>query len=129
MSILQKFEGFTIWSDNYLELAKWYEETFELKRMHEINVPDDQAVAFEIEPGNEMMLWIGKHSEVEGKSKDSYRLMISYIVQSADEVYEKLKLKKTKVIAEPHNSPDNTLRVLTLMDPEDNLIQLFSKIE
>ena len=128
MSILKQFEGFTIWSDNYKELSNWYEEKFELTRKFEIDVPEDKVVAFEIEPGNEMMLWIGFHSEVYGKSKETYRIMISYYVEDVNKDYEILKSRGVEFIAEPHISPDGTLNVMTAVDPEGNIIQLFSKI-
>lgn len=157
MSLLNSFEGFTIWSDNYKELAKWYEETFELKRMLELNQPGDYAIAFEINPssvstrpllpkgegipsplgevaeeqsdeaGEGMMLWIGFHSEVHGKSKDPFRQMISYWVDDVYKVAEKLKEKDVEIIGGPALSPTGDLHFLTARDPELNLIQMFSK--
>lgn len=124
--MLRRFEGFTIWSEDYKKLAKWYENKFKLKRKLEIDVPEDKAIAFEIDPANDMYLWIGYHSEVKGSNKDPYRLMISYIVDDVDQVYDAIKDNDVEIIAKPHISPDGTLNVLTLMDPEKNLIQLFS---
>ena len=127
MSILKKFEGFTIWSENYKELAKWYEEKFELKRALELNMPEDVTIAFEIEPGNDMMLWIGQHSEVHGKNKDTNRQMISYFVDDVYKDYEILNSRGVEFILKPKASPDGSLNVATAIDPEGNLIQLFSK--
>lgn len=124
--ILKKFEGFTLWSEDYKKLAQWYEEKFGLKRMFELDMPDDQAIAFEIEEGSEMYLWIGYHSEVQGESKDPYRSMISYIVDDVQAAFDTLKSRGVEFIAEPHASPDGSLNVATAVDPERNLIQLFS---
>lgn len=124
---LKSFEGFTIWSENYNELAKWYEETFELKRKLELDIPGDQAIALEIEDRNDMMLWIGSHSEVKGKSKDPFRQMISYWVEDVYELAGILKKKNVEIINGPGKSPDGELNFLTVRDPELNLVQMFSK--
>ncbi len=128
MGILKKFEGFTIWSENYKELAKWYMEKFELKQTLELNQPEDMTVALEIEPGSDLMLWIGYHSEVKGKSKDTYRIMISYIVDDVYSAYEILSGRGVEFIAKPRLTPTGDLNVATAVDPEGNLIQLFSKV-
>ena len=125
--LIKSFEGFTIWSGDYLNLAKWYQETFELKKINEINLPNDKAIAFEITAGSEMMLWIGSHSEVSGKSKDPYRQMISYWVEDVYTLSNILKNKNVEIINGPDKSPDGELNFLTARDPELNLIQMFSK--
>lgn len=127
-TILKRFEGFTLWSEDYLKLAKWYEEKFELKRALEIDVPQDKAIAFEIDPSNDIYLWVGYHSEVHGKSKDTYRIMISYVVDDATKTYETLSDREVEFVAGPHLSPDGTLNVATAIDIDGNLIQLFSKV-
>jgi hypothetical protein len=124
---LKSFEGFTIWSGDYKRLASWYEETFELKRKLELDMPGDYAIAFEIEEGSEMMLWIGSHSEVKGKSKDPFRQMISYWVKDVYELADTLKNKNVEIINGPAKSPDGELNFLTARDPELNLVQMFSK--
>lgn len=126
-NILKKFEGFTIWSESYKELADWYEEKFELKRALELSQPGDYTIAFEIEEGNEMMLWIGEHSKVKSKSKDPFRQMISYWVEDVYQISEILKQRQVEIIAGPSLSPTGDLHFLTARDPELNLIQMFSK--
>lgn len=126
--LLQKFEGFTIWSEEYKKLAQWYKETLGLIIVEEINIPNDKAIAFEIDPTNEMYLWIGYHNKVNGKNKDPYRLMVSFYVKDVSSVYKKLVEKDVKIVAKPHISSAGELNVLTIMDPEDNLIQLFSRV-
>ena len=124
--MLNDFEGFTIWSEDYKELAKWYQEKFDLKKVDEINLPNDQAIAFEINPESKMYLWIGYHSKVHGGNKDKYRLMISYWVDDVHKAYEKLRKRGVKFIANPHAAPTGDLNVATAIDPEDNMIQLYS---
>jgi hypothetical protein len=125
--LIKSFEGFTIWSGDYKKLAKWYQDIFELEQKLELDIPGDHAIAFEIEPGNDMMLWIGSHSEVKGKSKDPFRQMISFWVDDVYKVNEILKEKKIEIVAGPGKSPDGELNFLTARDPELNLIQMFSK--
>ncbi|MEP7103869.1 MAG: VOC family protein [Candidatus Dojkabacteria bacterium] len=126
--MLKKFEGFTIWSEDYKSLANWYKEKFNLKQVLEVDIPEDKAIAFEIDPSNDMYLWIGYHSEVKGKTKEPYRLMISYFVDDVDKIYETLKERGVEFIAEPHDSPTGDLRVLTAKDLDGNIIQMFSKL-
>lgn len=126
---LLKLEGVTIWSENYIELAKWYEDTFGLKRNLELDMQLDQAIAFDMGFGDQVMLWIGYHSEIMGHAKENVRIMISYTVDSVDEIFEKIKnTNGLGVIAKPQDSPDGNLRVCTLTDPENNIIQLYSNI-
>ena len=54
--------------------------------------------------------------------------MISYYVDDAYSAYEVLSKKGVEFIATPKASPDGGLNVATAIDPEGNLIQLFSKI-
>jgi predicted enzyme related to lactoylglutathione lyase len=126
--VLRSFEGFTIWSGDYKQLARWYKTELGLKIVEEVDIPEDKAIAFEIDPANEMYLWIGYHSKVKGVNKDPYRQMISFFVDDVFGVYKQLVEKDVKVIAKPHPSPTGELNVLTIMDPEDNLIQLFSNV-
>jgi predicted enzyme related to lactoylglutathione lyase len=124
--ILKSFEGFTIWSGDYKNLAKWYEEVLELKRVDEVDIPGDQVISFEVQENSEMRLWIGQHSEVKGKNKDPFRQMISYIVDDVFEVAKILKDKKVEIIGGPDISPTGDIYFLTARDPELNLIQMFS---
>lgn len=122
---LTKFEGFTIWSGDYKNLASWYQETFELKKIEELSIPGDYAIAFEIEEGNPMLLWVGQHSEVEGKSKDPFRQMISFYTDDVEITAKDMKSKGVTILAGPGKSPDGSMQFLTLQDPELNLIQVF----
>lgn len=126
--MLKKFEGVTLWSGDYKKLAQWYMDTFDLKIAQEIDIPEDKAIALSMEDGGELYLWIGFHDKVEGENKDPYRIMISYYVDDVDKVYEVLKGKGAEIVAEPHMSPTGDLKVLTAMDPDRNLIQMFEVV-
>lgn len=54
--------------------------------------------------------------------------MISNYVDDVDKVYEVLKGKGAEIVAEPHMSPTGDLKVLTAMDPDRNLIQMFEVV-
>jgi len=115
---------FFIWSEKPFELAKWYEEMLGLKRDFELNLPDDTGVSLSAPQGG--LIWIGYHDKVKGKNKDPYRFMVSFVVDSVKEVYEEMKKNKVKFVAKPFLTPTKDKYCATFMDPEGNVMQIFS---
>jgi len=113
-----------IWSENWKELAKWYKEKFDLGEGEELGLSNDTGVSFDLEDGR--VFWIGYHDQVKGNSKDPYRIMIGFEVDSVLATHEELKSKGVKFIAEAKLSPTKDYHVATARDPEGNIIQLFS---
>ena len=122
--LLKSIEGVTIWSSDHHRLAEWYQQIFKLKKVQELAIPYDHAIALATEEGD-LLLWIGEHSEVEGRNKDPFRIMISYFIDDVQKMESHLKEHNVEIIAGPAESPDGSRFFLTARDPEKNLIQLF----
>lgn len=125
MKLRNKGLSIGIWSENYKKLAKWYEEVLNFKVSMSMELPNDSFVAFDF---GENWFWIGKHSKVRGKSKDPYRIMIGFHVDSVTEVYNELKKKGVEFIAKPFQEPDGSDGwAATFKDSEGNILQLFGR--
>src|SRR5690554_2027433 len=91
-----------IWSEDYKALAKWYKEKLGLNTIEELNHPEDTGFGLAV---GDSYLWIGKHSEVKGKSKDPYRIMFNISVDSVEDAYNELVKKGVEFIAKPFKAP------------------------
>jgi predicted enzyme related to lactoylglutathione lyase len=120
---IKAFDSVCIWSEDSDKLAKWYEEKLDLKVDSRIDLPNDKGVSFII---NGVLLFIGYHDQVHRQSKDPYRIMPGFVVDSVDKVYEELIAKGVTFIRKPSWSPDNTYKAATIVDSEGNIIQFFS---
>ena len=121
---IEKIECFTIWSEDPFKLADWYKKVFDLKESLTMNEPDDTGIGFDI---GGMLLWLGYHSEVKGKSKDPFRFIIEFMVDDLDETYKRLKNVDALIIREPSFSPTVSLWIITAHDPDGNTIQFMNK--
>lgn len=117
---IQKIECIDVWSEDYERLAKWYEEVLELTPVQKLNLPDDTGVVFDI---SGIFLYIGKHSEVRGKSKDPKRIMLEFRVESVSKVYKKLSHLGVEFIRKPEMASTGDMHVATVLDPDGNVIQ------
>jgi len=124
--LLKSLESICIWSESYKELAKWYQEMFELEVDTNLELPDDTGIGFMLEG---VYLWIGYHDKVVGKSKDRYRIMPGFKVDSVTEIYNKLSEKGVEFIRKPSLSPTHDYYAATAVDPDENIIQFFSDKE
>ena len=113
-----------IWSGNYKELVSWYQEMLGLKTIEELTHPEDTGVGLAL---GKSYLWIGKHSEVKGKSKDPYRIMFNITVDSVQKTYEELMHKGVEFIAKPFKAPTFDSYFATFKDLDGNIIQLIGK--
>lgn len=113
-----------IFSHNHKKLAKWYEETLELRVTETIDIPNERFISFDF---GKLYFSIGYHSKVKGKAKDPYRIMIGFDVRSVTKTYEKLKKKKVTFIAPPFEAPPGGYWCTTAQDPEGNIIQFFGQ--
>jgi len=119
--MFKKVSAILIWSGDYKKLIKWYEEKLGLKRIEEINHPNDTGVGFDI---GGMYFWVGKHSGVKGKSKDPYRIMYNLRVVSVSKVYKQLVKKGVKFIAKPFKAFTFDDYFATFKDLDGNIGQL-----
>jgi predicted enzyme related to lactoylglutathione lyase len=112
--MIGKMSGAVIWTDDLARLAAFYKDTMGLEKSFE----NEEFVVL----GD---LGIGKHSEVHGKARDPYRIMLGFDVDDAQAEYKRLKDKGVEFIREPSLEPDGQLTIATLKDPDGNIIQLF----
>lgn len=88
--------------------------------VEEINHPNDTGVGLSI--GNSY-LWVGKHSEVKGESKDPYRIMLNISVDSVEQAYKELGAKGVEFIAEPFKAFTFDDWFATFKDLDGNILQ------
>ncbi|EFK95857.1 protein containing Glyoxalase/bleomycin resistance protein/dioxygenase domain [sediment metagenome] len=119
--MIKNISDVIIWSGDYKKLAKWYQETFDLEKIGEVNHPKDMCIGFRV--GN-MELWIGFHDKVKGKNKDKYRIMHNFVVDSVSKTYDMLVKKGVKFIAKPFKAPTFEKYFATFEDLDGNIMQL-----
>lgn len=110
-----------IWSGDYEKLSQWYIEKLGLKKIEEIDHPDDTGVGLAV---GKSYLWIGKHSGVKGKSKDPFRIMFNIQVESVGETHKELVKKGVEFIAKPFKAPTFDSYFATFTDLDGNVVQL-----
>jgi predicted enzyme related to lactoylglutathione lyase len=113
-------QGAIVWTDDVRRLLPFYRDLLGFRPQFE----GDGFVAFEGSGGPQ--LGLGKHSDVSGKSKDPFRMMLNVSVADCKAEYERLKAAGVEFIREP--SPEGEdLIMATLLDPDGNVIQLMQE--
>lgn len=114
-----------IFSQNPDKLAKFYRDVLKLELETKLDIPNDYGYMFHI--AGEMKLWIGKHSEVKGKSKEPVRIIHNLYTDEVQKWYEKVKKAGCKILCKPQLIPFATKKepcyVSTFLDPENNCWQ------
>jgi predicted enzyme related to lactoylglutathione lyase len=112
-----------IWSEDYKTLAKWYIDVLGFQVAEQAELSNDSYIAFKFDDN---WVWIGKHDQVHGKSKDPYRIMLEFYVESVMDTFDELKEKRVTMIAEPFSEPTGTGNwCMTVADPEGNILQFY----
>lgn len=119
--MFKKFSDVIIWSQDYKKLAKWYQEKLGLKKIGEVDHPEDMCIGFRI---GDVELWVGYHNKVKGKNKDKYRIMQNLAVDSVSATYEKLSQKGVQFLAKPFKAPTFDKYFATFEDMDGNILQL-----
>ena len=113
-----------IFTENPDKLMPFYRDVLEMEVEKKLDIPNDYGYMMIV--NDYLRLWIGRHSEVKGKSTDPFRHIFNLYVESVSAWYEKVKNKST-VIAEPQltpfATPENEVYVCTFQDPEGNCWQ------
>lgn len=120
-----------IWSENPDELQKFYRDVLELEPGTRLTMDDDYGYDFKV-PGT-YGIWIGKHSEVSGKSKDRFRFIVTLYADDVQEWYEKLKdhplitILHEPFITPPTREAERKRYCFTFLDPEGNCLQFMTQ--
>lgn len=111
----------SIYSEDPDRLIKFYEDAFGFKTERKIDIPNDYGYFIKLMDNVE--LFIGKHSLVQGKLDDSLRHIFDLQVPSVNKAFEKVKKNgDIHVVAEPYEAPCSW--AATFLDPEGNCWQL-----
>jgi uncharacterized glyoxalase superfamily protein PhnB len=121
-----------IFSENPDELMKFYRDDLKLKLVKKLDIPNDYGYMFEV--SGDMLLWLGKHSDVKGKTKEPFRHIFNLYTDEVQKWYEKLKdVKGVTFILKPSLTPfatkENPVYVCTFLDPENNCWQFMGKLK
>lgn len=91
-----------IFSTNHEKLAKWYETILGFKVRSKIDMPHEHFIDFDF---GDTFFSVGHHGKLKGKTKDPYRIMVGFDVNSVTQIYEELKDKPVTFIAKPFEAP------------------------
>lgn len=126
-----------IWSENPDELMKFYRDVLELEFVSKTDISEKEGISADY--GYEFMLtekgdkvWIGKHSDVKGRSKEPIRIMHNLYTDDVQKWYEKVKSAGCEILCSPTKTPfyreDKPWYVSTFLDPEGNAWQFMGKL-
>ena len=124
--MLKGIDCVLIWTEDPEKLTPFYETVLGLKKLKKLEHPQDTGTLYEFPDGG-AVLWIGKHSEVKGQSKDKFRHMVNFLVDSVDATYNELKKKGVKFLVDPFAGPTGNGYFATFEDPEGNILQIWSR--
>jgi len=127
-----------IWSQNPDELMKFYRDVLELRLSEKVDIKEKDGIApdygyeFVLTEKNDY-LWIGKHSEVTGKSKELLRIMHNLYTDDVQKWYEKVRDAGCTILCAPTKTPfwseTNPKYVSTFLDPEGNAWQFMGTLK
>jgi uncharacterized glyoxalase superfamily protein PhnB len=120
-----------IYSENPDELMKFYRDALEFKLLDKLDIPGDYGYMFQVV--GELNVWLGKHSEIKGKAKESFRHLFNlYPEEGVEYWYNKVRANpNVTIVAEPFlapfSTPENQVWFSTFLDPEGNCWQFVGK--
>ena len=109
-----------IWTEDVSRLLPFYRDILGLK-------PQMESEEFAVYLLNGPGLVIGKHSEVQGRSRDPNRVMVNLRVDDCQAEYERLRGQGVEFIRAP--TKDAIHIIATFHDPDGNVLQLFEDLE
>ncbi|HEX9819227.1 MAG TPA: VOC family protein [Methylomirabilota bacterium] len=112
--------GATTWSEDLDNLLPFYRDLLGLPVA--IQVPGFVVLGDPAAP----TLALGTHSEVRGRNADPARHMVGLASDDLDADWKRLTAAGVEFVEQP--TAYGQLRIATLKDPEDNLIQLLQPI-
>ncbi len=122
MKLKNTFFTICIWSGDYQRLAKWYEDIFEFEVSDTLDLSDDTGIGFSLNKEN--YIWIGKHDQITGQSKDPFRIMVGFQVESVKQAAAELNDKGVEFVADPFLAPPGGFWCATFKDIDGNLLQI-----
>jgi uncharacterized glyoxalase superfamily protein PhnB len=120
-----------IYSENPDKLQEFYQDVLGFKPVNKLSLPDDYGYMLNVV--GDLNVWIGKHSEIHGKAKESFRHLFNlYPEEGVEYWYNKVKDDpRVTIVAKPFkapfSTPDNEVWFCTFLDPEGNCWQFVGK--
>ncbi len=111
--------GLTLWTDDLEKMFHFYNDTMRLP----LHARHDDFIAFEFGGFREFRFNLGLHGEVQGMSRDPYRVMANFGVDDIDQEYQRLLKEGVEFIRPPEQEHWGGW-VATLKDPDGNILQL-----
>jgi uncharacterized glyoxalase superfamily protein PhnB len=131
---MSKFSKYRIliFSEDPDKLMPFYRDVLGFELVDKLNIPGDYGYMFRVV--GDLNVWLGKHSEITGKAKESFRHLFNLYVEDegVEAWYNKLKDRgDVTIVAEPFlapfSTPENQVWFSTFLDPEGNCWQLVGK--
>lgn len=125
-----------IWSENPDKLMEFYRDVLELQIAEKVDLPAKNEVGadygYQMNSGELPVCWIGRHSEVVGKSKEPVRIMHNLKTDEVQKWYEKVKAAGCEILQPPALTPfatdEKQIYVCTWLDPDGNCWQFMGKL-
>jgi uncharacterized glyoxalase superfamily protein PhnB len=125
-----------IWSSNPDKLMEFYRDVLELQVAQKVDLPEINEVGadygYQMTSGDLPVCWLGKHSEVVGKSKEPVRIMHNLKTDEVQKWFEKVQAAGCEILQAPALTPfateQNPVYVCTWLDPEGNCWQFMGKL-
>ena len=111
--------GLTFWTDDLEKMFHFYNDTMRLP----LHARHDDFIAFEFGEFREFRFNLGLHGEVQGMSRDPYRVMANFGVDDIDQEYQRLLKEGVEFIRPPEQEHWGGW-VANLKDPDGNILQL-----
>jgi len=109
-----------IWTDDVARLVRFYRDRLGLR----VEIASDEFTVFAAPPAGGTQLALGRHSEVSGRSKEPYRIMVNFLVEDCRAACEELKARGVEFLREPWFDPADGFMIATFQDPDGNTLQL-----
>lgn len=121
---------FAINSHNPDQLAKFYTEVLGFTQKIKVDREEEYGYGIEAAPGYK--LWIAKHSEISGNSKDPFRILLSFYVKDLKKYIKAVReFDSTLIVEEPTDYcmeiKGEERTVCAFHDPDGNTIQLMEQ--
>ncbi len=120
-----------IFSEDPDKLMPFYQDVLGFTLVEKLDIPGDYGYMFNVV--DDLNVWLGRHSEVKGKTKESFRHLFNlYPNEGVEHWYQKIKdLSSVTVVAKPFlapfSTPENQVWFCSFLDPEGNCWQFVGK--
>ena len=114
--MVEDIVGITFWTDDLSRMFQFYNDILRLP----LHSEHEGFIAFQV---GELRLNIGKHAEVNERSKDPYRIMANFSVSDLISTHRDMTNQGVQFIREPEKESWGGM-VATFLDPDGNILQL-----